>query len=357
MLENYMTNNKRLFFYLVGFVGLFCLVWLVSVLMNVDGHNSSHKVSLAQSEKQADSMAVVNSLSEEESSTPLDFEYPENGLDQIKEDSSGVEDAVSLECTLRCDSALSMLDQSVELDDETFQKLGAYAEEIAVYLQNNEDQRRRYTQIALTTTDADKRAYLTDIFKRLPEQQRVEIADSFIDSSNWRARADGVTLIADNGVTNLEMGTSLVDIFLSEDNSYVKGKILTYLENSAALRGDTEVLRQLDSAIYYEAETSVRIAAFKAKMQLSEEPYHILPDALQALRTSEPDLQLAGLVAIEEVLRNEKKYTEKGAYIDTNSLENEFEIIRNLTAYGEDEKRFEYLIREANAIYLRYFSI
>ena len=350
MQANDTTNNRQLF-YLVGIIGLSCTIWLISALIDVDGHDGS----TGQSEEQVNSLAVVASSSEQTFSTATDFQQPLKAIDQKNQDVNIVQDNLSLQCSTRCDLTLSMLDQVAELGDETFQKLGAYTQEIASYLENNKDKREYYTQIAMTTTDGDKRAYLTDIFKHLPEQQRVEIGESFIASDKWRVRADGVTLVADNGISNLAMASSLVDILLRDENSYVKGRVLTYLANSKPLAGDVEVLTQLDSAIYYETNTSVRIAALRAKMQLSEEPSHILPDALQALRTSDPDFQLAGLIAIEEVLRHDKQRSEKGAYIDMNSIKSEFQAIQNLTFYGEDKKGFDKLIKEANSIYLRYF--
>jgi hypothetical protein len=249
-----------------------------------------------------------------------------------------------------------MLDDDVELDDEAFHKLAAYVKEIATYLQSDESKRKHYTQMALTTTDGDKRSFLNDVFKHLPYLQKVEIGSSFIGSEKWRVRADGVALIVGHDISNLNVANSLMEIYSDEENAYVKGSILRYLKQSSALQGDTEILQQLDSVIYNGTDSSVRVAALKAKMQLSEQPYQILPDAVHALRTSEPEIQLAGLVAIDQVLVHEQEYIEQGVYIGRDSIKNEIQNIRNLAVYDGDLRRFDRLVEEANLIYLRYFE-
>ena len=260
------------------------------------------------------------------------------------------------ECASRCSSTLSMLNETIEIDDDTFSRLESSIHEISDYLQNNESERHYYLQMAMTTTDGDKRRFLTNIFAQLPDQQRAEIAENFIGSDNWRVRSEGVSLISDHDDLNLEMANTLMDIFSNEESSYIKGNILTNLKQSAILQGDTEILQQLDSALYNETDSSVRVAALNAKMQLSGQPNHVLPDALQALRTSDPELQLAGLIAVEQVLKHMQANSESGEYIDTNSIRNEFEAIQSMPVYDDDKKRSERLVSEANAIYARYLE-
>ena len=91
-----------------------------------------------------------------------------------------------MQCSSRCSSTLTALDKDIELDDETFQKLASQTQEIATYLKNNKQQRQHYMQIAMATTDSDKRAFLTDVFMHLPDPQRREIAENFVTSKNWR---------------------------------------------------------------------------------------------------------------------------------------------------------------------------
>ncbi|MBL4670619.1 MAG: hypothetical protein JKX81_00055 [Arenicella sp.] len=296
------------------------------------------------------------SPSDGNSSMKHSFDQAKSSLDQVEEVASGIDNTGSEQCSVRCDAALSMLDRDLALDDETFHKLDAYVNEIAVYLQDDESKRQHYLHMALTTADGDKRRFLSDVFKHLPYQQKVEISASFIGSEKWRVRADGVTLIADHDISNSDVANSLMGIFSSEENAYVKGRILSYLKQSSTLLGDPEILHQLDSVIYNGTDSSVRVAALKAKMQLSEQPYQILPDAIHALRTSEPEFQLAGLIAIDQVLKHEHEYIQKGVYIGRDSIRNDIQNIRNLAVYDGDMKRFDHLIREANTIYLRYFE-
>jgi len=127
------------------------------------------------------------------------------------------------------------------------------------------------------------------------------------------------------------------------------------LQLNPTLQGGSDILYQLDSVIYNETNPSVRVAALKAKIQLAEQPHHILPDALHGLRINDPELQFASLTAIDQILEHEEKYKESGVYIDSNSIKNELQIIRNSKAY-DDEKDSYRLIEEANAVYLRYFE-
>jgi len=341
---NTSKSNRTIIYSVAGLVGLCSVLSLIFVFSNA-GNVPPH-----QAQQQLDHQQSLVSQSDDEQAL-LEYQH-----DQANYSASQTTNINTVKCTKKCFSALSMLNKDLTLDDETFHKLGAYTKEIAAHLQNNEGKRLHYLEMALTTNDADKRQFLTDIFGQLPYQQKAELGDSLIASQDWQLRADGVTLIANEANADLTAANTLMEVFSSEENSYVKNSILGHLEQSSTLKGDTEILQQLDAVIYSESDPSVRVAGLKAKMQLSEQPYHILPDALQALRASEPELQLAGLIAIEQVLEHEKAYVEDGAYIDRNSFENEFKIIRDMAVYGDDKQRFDYLIREANLVYSRHFK-
>jgi len=331
---------------LAGLLGLLCIVWLVFSFKNA---NNDHKTQVTHA------TPAISSNNDKQPVKPI-LDQAKSSVEKTKEVAISATDTELGQCSARCTSTLSMLDENLELDDRTFEKLQIYAKEIAAYLQNNDSQRQYYLEMALTTDDGDKRAFLTDVFTHLPYRQKLELGENFIGSENWRVRADGVTLVADHDTSELEAANTLMNIFSSEENAFIKDRILGYLKQSSTLQGDAEILHQLDSAIYNEIDPAVRVSAFKAKMQLSEQPYHMLPDALQALRTSEPTLQFASIVAIERILKHEEEYAERGVYIDTNSIRNEFEIIRTLSVYDDDKERFDRLIQEANSIYSRYFE-
>lgn len=349
MLTNHATK-KNAFYCLTVLVGLSCMLWLMFAAKHAS--NGAFR----ETQKRGEHLIPRVLSSNDNPSLENDINQVRNSSSQVIDVASRVDSADSGQCSVRCNSTLSMLDEDLELDDEAFHKLAAYVKEIAVYLRNDEGKRQHYLQMALITTDDDKRSFLTDIFKQLPYLQKVEIGESFIASEKWRVRADGVALIADHDIANLNVANSLMDIFTSEENAYVKGRILSYLKQSSTLQGDIEILQQLDSAIYNGSDSSVRVAALKAKMHLSEQPYQILPDAIHALRTSEPEFQLAGLIAIDQVLKYEQEYIEKGVYIGRNSIKNDIENIRSQADYDGDMKRSALLIREANTIYLRYFE-
>ena len=349
MLKN--VNAKTVSIYcLVGSLGLCCALWLVFAF------NGVGSVPFEQSQEHRHDPVYATSPNEDKS--PIEPSLTRSRMVSGQADGFASDGASTgyAECSLRCESSLSMLEEGLELGEETFQSLEVHIKEIANYLQHDESQRQHYLKMSLTTTDGDKRAFLTAIFSHLPYEQKVELAENFVVSDDWRVRADGVILIADNEIPNASAADALLDVFSNEQHSYVKSSVLNYLEKSSALKGDTETLSRLDAAIYNETDPSVRVAALKAKMQLSEQTYHILPDALQALRANEPELQLAGLVAIEQVLQKEQEYIERGHHLDVNSIKNEFNLISELDVYGDNKKHFERLIEEANMIYLRYFK-
>jgi len=337
-------TKVNFFYYLVGGLGLSCAILLAFFFKNNVAEEPLHQFHYEDRE-------LVTKAQSNDDGFFITHESEQSEL-AVKP----VNDTGSAKCAYQCKETLSMLDGISSLNDETFHQLGSYTKEIAAYLEHEESKRHHYLEMALTTKDADKRSFLTDVFIHLPYHQKVELADSYIVSEDWRLRANGVTLIAGYDIATVTVGHSLMDIFANEESSYIKSNILTHIEQSSVLQGDTEILHQLDSAIYNETDSSVRVAALKAKMQLSEQPYHILPDALQALRTNEPEFQLAGLVVIEKVLQQEKTYIASGHQLDVTSIKNEFEIIRNLAVYGENKKNVDRLIEEANMIYLRYFN-
>lgn len=344
---------RNTLYLLVGLFSLFFIAWTIFSTKDIDNLQVHHSQKSTNNQKTAILLGNGNNVLEQ------NIKSTEQPLD-VEKGVLGNVDGAS-ECPESCKRKLSMLDKAMlddglRLDDRNFELLETYADDISVYLQNDNTMRQHYIQMALTTMDGDKRAFLTDVFKHLPYQQKLEVGEKFIGSENWRVRADGVTLIADNDVANLDISKSLMDIFSTEENSYVKGSILSLLKNNSNLKGHAETLLQLDSIIYNGIDSRDRIAAFKAKMQLGEQPYDILPDAVHALRTNEPEFQMAGLIAISQIMENELEYTENGVYIDTNSIRNDIENIRNMAAYKDDEEHIKQLTEEADAIYLRYFG-
>lgn len=353
MKEN--PKTKRNIFNSLGvLVGLCCVAWLIFTLKNVSSGLVNH------TDKQKDYLIPAITPSDDKALIKQGLHQAKNSLEQVEtvtsDDLNNVDNVESEQCLEQCSVLLSILDEDLELEDEAFEKLEAYVGEIAVYLQGDERKRQHYVQMALTTTDADKRSFLTEVFKHLPDEQKIEIGADFIDSENWRLRADGVTLIADQETIDQSVADVLIDILSIEKNSYVKGSILTSLEHSPNLQGNPKILQQLNDVINYESDFSVRKAALNAKMNLSEQPHHILPDAIKALRTSDPEFQLAGLIAISQILDQERKYVEAGAYIDKAAIKNNLENILNTDLLNNgNEDHLEFLIKEADNLYMRHF--
>lgn len=335
-------NSKKYFFYfLAALIGLGLTFWLIFSTMGVGSvpenqfDNKSHRQNVPTS----------------------NVEEADNKLEPVKDIPEEVVSAENDQCTEQCLEALAKLEEGIELDDDEYRQLEVYLKEIVSYLQNNEGERRYYLQMALTTSDGNKTGFLKKIFQRLPEEQKLEIADDFISSENKKLRVNGVELIVGHKVSDLGTANKLMEIFVTEDNPHVKSTILRHVKQANSLRGDLGVLDKLDSAINNEADVSVKVDLLKAKMQLSEQPYHIIPSALEALRSREPEFQMAGIIAIDQVLGHESNFVENGADIDMNSIRNEIQALRNLTPPdGVNKKRFDRLMREVNDVYSRYFD-
>ena len=146
-----------------------------------------------------------------------------------------------------------------------------------------------------------------------------------------------------------------MDIFLTEDNPHVKSTILRHVRSASTLRGEVGLLDKLDTGINNEADVAVKIDLFKAKMQLSEQPTDIIPSALEALRSTEPEFQMAGVIAIDQVLGDDSNYLE--SVVNINTIKSELQTIRNLIPSDDDNKKgVDRLQKEANNIYSRYFD-
>jgi len=259
-------------------------------------------------------------------------------------------------CSEQCRHALFKLDESINLTDADLEDLNASINVIAAYLQKNKSKRDEYIQVALVSND-DKRSFLTEVFKQLPDLQRQEISDIFINSQHWHARAKGLELITYEGIKDVDTVKVLTGIVSNEQDTYIKNTVLRHLKQSSFLKNDANILSQLDSILNDVTEDpSTRIEALKAKFNLSEQPYLIVTDAIQASYSNEIELQMTGLNMLEKNLEKEREYVEKGIYIDKKSIKSVIEYIQNLPSRGIKDKGLESLIFEADAIYVRYFE-
>ena len=333
------NSKKNIFFFLTALVGLGLTFWLILSLIDVG----------SVPENQFDNKSHL------QNDLPLNVEEVDNELEPVKDVLKEVASADSGPCSEQCLEALAKLEEGVELNDDEYRQLQVYVKEIASYLQNNDGERQYYLLMALTTSDGNKIGFLKKIFQRLPEEQKLEIADNFLSSENKKLRVNGVELIVGHKVSDLDTANKLMDIFLTEDNSQVKSTILRHVRNASNLRGEVGLLDKLDSGINNEADVAVKIDLFKAKMQLSEQSIDIIPSALEALRSREPEFQMAGVIAIDQLLGDDSNYLESGVNIIT--IKSELQTIRSLTpSDGVNKKRIDRLQREANSVYSRYFD-
>ena len=333
------NSKKNIFYFLAALIGLGLTFWFILSLIDIGSvpENQFGNKSYLQND------------------LPLHVEEIENELEPVKDAPKEIASADSGPCSEQCIEALAKLEEGVELDDDEYRQLQAYVKEIVSYLQNNEGERQHYLLMALTTSDGNKIGFLKKIFQRLPEEQKLEIADNFLSSENKKLRVNGVELIVGHKVSDLSTANKLMDIFLTEDNPHVKSTILRHVRNASSLRGEVSLLDKLDSGINNEADVAVKIDLLKAKMQLSEQPANIIPSALEALRSREPEFQRAGVIAIDQVLADDSNYLESG--IDINTIKSELQTIRSLTpSDGVNKKRINRLQREANSVYSRYFD-
>ena len=338
MLTKLNTKNKVLTLATIAIV--FCGLIGFGIALKNAGHVPPHQFQ----------NTVTTSITAEEPFLPASAD-----IKQSADQALNVENAVEQKnCSSQCRTTLALLDTNQSIDDDTFRKLTNSTTAIATYLQGNDQQRQHYLEMALTTTDEDKRSFITKIFKHLPSEQRKLLAKDFIDSDHWRTRAAGVELITvDSEDLN---NTELTNILSNETNSYVQSTILRHLKNNEALKGDLTTLNQLDLIINNASNhPSARVSALKTKLALSEQPYLIVPDAVQALYTNEPSLQSTGLIMIDQLLRQEEELNKNGVYLDKKSIKDVLQNIRNTNLEGIENKRLEQIIKESNAVYQRYF--
>lgn len=338
-------NTKKTTIYLMTIFFVLCALVLLTIAFKNAGtvppnqfQNSQSPSPSQTNESQTEQIHIVQN-------------EPLNNTPEIKHNAN------QGKCSTQCRSTLQILDKNKTIDDETFRKLRSSAKSIATYLTKNDDKREYYSQMALTTTDDEKRRFLTDVFNHLSTQHKNEIGDRFIDSDNWHARAMGVTLMTGDGISDLNTAKTLTSTLSNESNSYVKSTIINHLKQSEILKGNTDTLNQLDSILNNVSDNATtRAQALKAKLQLSEQPYLIIPDAVQALHSNETELQLAGLIIIGRILQQEDTYVKNGVYIDKKSIKNAIQNLRNMPSQGIKNKRLDNLTQEANRVYLRYFD-
>ena len=333
------NSKKNIFYLLAALIGLGLTFWLMLSLIDVG----------SVPENQFDNKSHLQNVS------TSNVEEVENKLEPVKDVPKEVASADNGTCSEQCLEALAKLEEGVELDDDEYRKLQVYVKDIVSYLQNNDGERQYYVLMALTTSDGNKVGFLKKIFQRLPEEQKLEIADNFLSSENKKMRVNGVELIVGHKVSDLGTANKLMDIFLTEDNPHVKSTILRHVRSANSLRGEVALLDKLDSGINNEADVAVKIDLFKAKMQLSKQPTDIIPSALDALRSREPEFQMAGVIAIDQVLGGDSNYLESG--VNINTIKSELQTIRSLTPPdGDNKKRIDRLQREADSVYSRHFD-
>jgi len=328
------TGNpkKYLFYFLAALIGLGLTLGLLFFLMDAGSvpENQFDNKSHLQKDLPVDVEEVENEV--------------ENELEPIIDAPKEVASADSRSCSEPCLEALAKLEEGIELSDDEYRQLQVHVKEIVSYLQNNDGERQYYSLMALTTSDRNKIGFLKKIFQRLPEVQKLEIADNFLSSDNKKHK-----------VSDLSTANKLMDIFLTENNPHVKSTILRYVRSASNLRGEDGLLGKLDFGINNEADVAVKIDLFKAKMQLSEQPTDIIPSALEALRSREPEFQRAGVIAIDQVLSDNRHYLESG--LDIHTIRSELQTIRSSTpSDGVNKKKIDRLQREANSVYSRYFD-
>ena len=188
MLQN-QKIMKTTFLSLIGIIGLCCITWVAFSSKITSDDPTDQTINPKNPPFQVASL----------NSNKYAIEQNNNQISNTTtEADNSVANTIAKHCSARCRSTLSILSDISEFDDQTFQNLERHVEEIATYLKHDKDQRQHLLQTALTTTDADKRAFISGIFKHLPYQQKSEIAEHYTESENWRVRADGVVLIANH---------------------------------------------------------------------------------------------------------------------------------------------------------------
>ncbi len=259
-------------------------------------------------------------------------------------------------CNKTCKTIRDQLLSSDSLHDENYETLLAHTQRFTEYLVGNFERQNEFINLAISTSDANKRDLIIEAFKGLPKNQSMGFAFQLLENENWEIRVKSTELLEGNNELSDRDVQSYYDSLSREQNSYVKQRMVQALVYSDNLLENENLVSTLDSMIQHASDASVRSTALRTKVQVSNDTQSLLRDAVYALNSGQQSFQITGLSVYENLLKQAKENEKIKHIINQNGIIKELENVIESARFASDESLSLDLFQEFEYVYERHFS-
>lgn len=254
-------------------------------------------------------------------------------------------------CEQGCLAQMEMLISAELIDDASYQSLLSNTDQLASYLKNNPKARLELLEIALQTSEGNKRDLIIAAFSQLSIQDRTEFGLALSQSPNREQRKEGVDFLAAAETMSLSVATEFSIMLRTETDQHIKTSLIRALNKPEKFRGDQAIIDDLSYMVQSEMNNKIRGEALLSKASLVSHSEQVVDDALSAVRSGEPDYQLYGLRALETALN---RSSQEGTQMSWLYEEASRDIFYELTTPAYESISSD-VRKEAAAIYKRHF--
>ncbi len=265
------------------------------------------------------------------------------------------EPSLANSCNENCLTTRELLFANAIIDDENYSKLSGLAQGLAAYLEENHIARIDMLDLAKTTQDGNKRAFLIDTFILLPVEQRKELGQALTTSSDWQIRANGITLLSSHEIMTPDGAKTLMTSYANEPNTHVKSEMLKALNKPDTLRGDQTTLDYLSQVMFSETNPKVKSEAMLTKLALQEDPLTAMPDTLMALTSGQPEFQHSAFIALERIYEANDLVDGGLDRIDHEAIKRALEDLMEAEVTPENTLQMGRLLNAADMFYERHY--
>ncbi len=255
-------------------------------------------------------------------------------------------------CKDGCEVIQTILQTTLDLDDVRYETLLGSLDPFTKFLRDNPKGQRDFIDIAMSTSDGNKRDLIIDAFTQLPKAQAEVFAFELLNADGWQLRSKAPQLLEHHDGLSEEKIEAYFEALGQEANPYVKKRLLQTLTSNAALAQSENLIPSLNAIIQYTTNESTRSSALSVKMDLNPDVSSRASDAMHALRSGQAEFQLTGLLAFETLLEN----ADTRQTIDKRALQNQLNYLRESTRFSKDDQTSLRLLNEADTMYERHFE-
>lgn len=228
-------------------------------------------------------------------------------------------------CSVQCVLTLALLQSPYPLSDAEFNSALATVEGLAEELKASGKLLQELIELAVTTS-GNKRLLIISTFMLLDPVDRITLGQALMESPYRQQRLDGVQVLTNPSTLNQSVIEMLVEFIAVEQDPYVRSSVITALNTPDVFAGDQTVIGLLSETMVTDNNPTVRGEALLANANLTEQPELVFIDALNAIRSGEPDHQRFATLALEELIH--RQTTQNGLELDA---QNELEFRTLLT--------------------------